>query len=114
MVSTSFLLSLLAAPALLSTVLAAPQEDGGAANATDIPTVADLEKVKMEFPVLEPQAKPVAGGDNSTLLVAAPQLAEIANSAPTLPNALTKREVSFLQTLFSPSFPSSPLALLSF
>ncbi len=104
MVSTSFLLSL----------LAAPQEDGGAANATDIPTVADLEKVKMEFPVLEPQAKPVAGGDNSTLLVAAPQLAEIANSAPTLPNALTKREVSFLQTLFSPSFPSSPLALLSF
>jgi hypothetical protein len=93
MINVSFLLSLLAAPALLSTALALPQDSSSTLNSTNVPTVADLEKVKMVFPELKPAAKPLAGGDNSTLLVAAPQLAEIVRSAPTLPNALTKREV---------------------
>lgn len=96
MVSTSAFVSVLGM-ALLGTTMALPQApeptptQPGPAPAASSPSIQELEQIKMEFPPVPAAELPIQGKENSTLLVAAPVLQEIVDTAPTLNETLTKR-----------------------
>lgn len=77
----------------LATALPQTATASSAPAAETTPSVAELEAIPMEFPPLDPKAEPVEGKSNETLLVAAPYLEEIVESAPDLNTTLTKRSV---------------------